>query len=53
MPATVHLNNPDPECDLDFIPNVHRQKEDIRNVLNVNYGFGGSNSALVFSKVVQ
>jgi 3-oxoacyl-[acyl-carrier-protein] synthase II len=51
MPATIHLNNPDPECDLDFIPNVHRQKDDIRHVLNVNYGFGGSNSALIFAKV--
>ncbi len=53
MPATIHLNNPDPECDLDFIPNVHRRKEGIRHVLNVNYGFGGSNSALVFAKVMQ
>lgn len=53
MPATVHLENPDPECDLDFIPNVHRYKDDIRHVLNVNYGFGGSNSALIFSKVLQ
>ncbi len=53
MPATIHLANPDPECDLDFIPNVHRRKDHIQNVLNVNYGFGGSNSALIFSKVSQ
>ncbi|MES9862453.1 MAG: beta-ketoacyl-[acyl-carrier-protein] synthase family protein [Candidatus Thiodiazotropha sp. LLP2] len=48
MPATIHLNNPDPECDLDFIPNVHKQKDDIQRIMNVNYGFGGSNSALLF-----
>lgn len=50
MPATLHLNNPDPECDLDFIPNVHRHSENIKRVLNVNYGFGGANSALLFVK---
>ena len=50
MPATIHLNRPDPECDLDFIPNEHRTHDDIRYVLNVNYGFGGANSALVFTK---
>lgn len=48
MPATIHLANPDPECDLDFIPNVHRRKDEIRRIMNVNYGFGGSNSALLF-----
>ncbi len=48
MPATIHLEKPDPECDLDFIPNTHRYKDGIRRVLNVNYGFGGSNSALLF-----
>ncbi|MES9853286.1 MAG: hypothetical protein ABW170_15830, partial [Candidatus Thiodiazotropha sp. L084R] len=36
------------ECDLDFIPNVHKQKDDIQRIMNVNYGFGGSNSALLF-----
>ncbi len=50
MPATIHLNSPDPECDLDFIPNEHRYRDDLRHVLNVNYGFGGANSALVFVK---
>lgn len=50
MPATIHLNSPDPECSLDFIPNKHRHHEDIRHVLNVNYGFGGANSALVFNR---
>lgn len=49
MPATIHLKNPDSECDLDYIPNEHRRKSGIRYALNLNYGFGGSNSALVFA----
>jgi 3-oxoacyl-[acyl-carrier-protein] synthase II len=53
MPATIHLKRLDPRCDLDFIPNTHRTKDEIRYVLNVNYGFGGSNSALVFGAKPQ
>ncbi len=53
MPATIHLANPDPECDLDFIPNVHRRKDEMRRIMNVNYGFGGSNSALLFENTNQ
>ncbi|MFC3395331.1 beta-ketoacyl-[acyl-carrier-protein] synthase family protein [Brenneria rubrifaciens] len=49
-PATLNLLNPDPECDLDFIPNKHRVLPRLETALNVNYGFGGSNSALLFSK---
>lgn len=49
MPATIHLARPDPECDLDYIPNEHRHKPGLRHVLNLNYGFGGSNSALIFA----
>ncbi|WP_276922300.1 beta-ketoacyl-[acyl-carrier-protein] synthase family protein [Frischella perrara] len=50
IPATIHLNNPDPGCNLDYVPNKHRQVENIQSVLNVNYGFGGSNSALIFER---
>lgn len=53
MPATIHLANPDPECDLDFIPNVHRRNDEIHRIMNVNYGFGGSNSALIFASPNQ
>ena len=49
LPPTIGLNEPDPECDLDYIPNEHRRKSGIRYALNLNYGFGGSNSALVFA----
>lgn len=50
IPATINLNNPDPDCDLDYVPNKHRQVKSIQSVLNVNYGFGGSNSALIFER---
>lgn len=50
VPATIHLHNPDPACDLDYVPNVHRQDQEVDVALNVNYGFGGANSALVFTR---
>lgn len=46
-PPTINYEVPDPECDLDFVPNEAREMS-IRNVLNVNLGFGGHNAALVF-----
>jgi len=51
VPATFHLNNPDPLCDLDYVPNTHRFGHAIDTVLNINYGFGGANTALVFRKL--
>jgi len=50
VPATVNLKTPDEELDLDFTPNEHRFVEGIDNVLNINYGFGGCNSALVLRR---
>lgn len=51
IPATIHLENADPECDLDYVPGNHRFNEIINTVMNVNYGFGGSNGALIFRRV--
>ena len=45
---TINLENPDPECDLDYVPNVARPKE-VRTVLSNSFGFGGHNASLVFS----
>ena len=50
VPATVNLKSPDEALDLDFTPNQHRFVEGINNVLNINYGFGGCNSALVLRR---
>ena len=47
IPPTINLENPDPECDLDYVPNVARQKK-VRTVLSNSFGFGGHNASLVF-----
>jgi 3-oxoacyl-[acyl-carrier-protein] synthase II len=49
IPPTTNLTNPDPECDLDYVPNVARQVM-VNTVLSNSFGFGGHNSALVFSQ---
>jgi 3-oxoacyl-[acyl-carrier-protein] synthase II len=46
---TINLNNPDPECDLDYVPNVAR-KVKVKKVLSNNFGFGGQNACVVYSK---
>ncbi|MGC8650430.1 MAG: beta-ketoacyl-ACP synthase II [Hydrogenobaculum sp.] len=50
IPPTINLENPDPECDLDYVPNKAIQHE-VRNVLSNSFGFGGTNSCIIFSKV--
>ncbi len=49
MPPTINLDNPDPECDLDYVPNRAR-KADIRTSLSNSFGFGGTNACLLFKK---
>lgn len=49
LPPTINLVNQDPECDLDYIPNVGRQKE-IEYALSNSLGFGGHNGVLIFKK---
>jgi len=48
IPATINLENPDPECDLDYVSNVARQKK-VKTVLSNSFGFGGHNASLVFA----
>jgi 3-oxoacyl-[acyl-carrier-protein] synthase II len=50
VPPTINYETPDPECDLDYTPNVKREAT-INTVLTDNLGFGGHNAALVFKKV--
>lgn len=49
IPPTINHFEPDPECDLDYVPNKHREKK-IDTVLSNTYGFGGTNSSIVIRK---
>jgi 3-oxoacyl-[acyl-carrier-protein] synthase II len=48
-PPTINLQNPDPECDLDYVPGVGRPMP-IRYALSNSFGFGGTNAALLFKR---
>ena len=50
VPPTINLETPDPDCDLDYVPNVKRSAN-VKTVLSNNLGFGGQNAALVFRKL--
>jgi 3-oxoacyl-[acyl-carrier-protein] synthase II len=47
LPPTINLATPDPECDLDYVPNASRARE-LRTILVNAFGFGGNNAAVVF-----
>ena len=49
IPPTINLEHPDPECDLDYTPNVAR-KRDVRVAISNSMGFGGHNACLVFRR---
>jgi len=50
LPPTINLETPDPECDLDYIPNQPREKR-VRHVLSNSFGFGGQNVSLIASRL--
>ena len=52
IPPTINYTTPDPECDLDYVPNHARQRQ-VEYVLSNSFGFGGTNAALLFKRWSQ
>lgn len=49
IPPTIHIETPDPECDLDYVPNVARKAE-VKAAISNSLGFGGHNATILFKK---
>ncbi len=49
LPPTINYENPDPECDLDYVPNQARPKK-VQNVMSNSFGFGGHNASIIISR---
>ena len=47
LPPTINLENPDPECDLDYVPNVARTGVELEAVMSNSFAFGGNNAVLI------
>jgi 3-oxoacyl-(acyl-carrier-protein) synthase len=49
LPPTINYETPDPECDLDYVPNVAR-KVRVNHILSNSFGFGGHNASIIISR---
>jgi len=51
IPPTINLHEPDPQCDLDYVPNTARPAANLRVALTNSLGFGGHNATVVLRRV--
>ncbi|MDR2307969.1 MAG: beta-ketoacyl-[acyl-carrier-protein] synthase family protein [Paucimonas sp.] len=51
IPATLHMDEADPACDLNYTPNQHLFGQQLNNVMNLSFGFGGANAGVMIRKV--
>jgi 3-oxoacyl-[acyl-carrier-protein] synthase II len=49
IPATANLTDPDPDCDLDYIPDAPRQ-QNLNHIMSSSFGFGGHNGVCIFTR---
>jgi 3-oxoacyl-[acyl-carrier-protein] synthase II len=50
VPPTINLEDPDPDCDLDYVPNVAREVPDLHTAVSNSFGFGGHNATIVLRR---
>jgi 3-oxoacyl-[acyl-carrier-protein] synthase II len=53
IPPTINLDQPDPECDLDYVPNIGRKGVKVNTVMSNSFAFGGTNAVLIARKIKE
>ncbi|AZO95340.1 beta-ketoacyl-[acyl-carrier-protein] synthase II [Halocella sp. SP3-1] len=51
VPPTINYEYPDPDCDLDYVPNEAREVKELKTIMSNSFGFGGQNACLVFGAI--